>query len=52
MSIQIIHHKYDLFGIRIHNIYKIFDLLCPVNSCTMFPDTYMMNTTERFHKSK
>lgn len=32
MGIQIIHHKYELFGIRIHNIYKIFDLLCPVNS--------------------
>ncbi len=36
MRIQVIHHEYNSFSIRIHNINKIFDFLRPVSCSTLF----------------
>ena len=52
MCIQVVHDQYDLLNIRVHDIYKILNLLCPVYCGTMLPDTDVMHATERFHKSE
>ena len=42
MRIEVIHDKDDFFSFRIHDIHKIFYLLCPVCRCSMPPDTDMV----------
>ena len=52
MCVEIIHHKDDLLGIRVHDVHQIPDFLCPVNGRTVFPYTDMMCPSKRFHESK
>ena len=52
MCVEIIHHKDDRLGIRVHDVHQIPDFLCPVNGRTVFPYTDMMCPSRRFHESK
>lgn len=52
MRVEIIHHKDDFFGIRVHGVHQIPDFLCPVDGRTVFPHTDMMCPSKRFHESK
>ena len=36
MGIQIIHYENDLFSVRIINREELFNLICPVNTSSMF----------------
>ena len=52
MRIEVIHDKDDFFSFRIHDIHKIFYLLCPVCRCSMLPDTDVVFSTKRLYKRK
>ena len=52
MCIEVVHYKDNLFGIRIHDVCKVFDFLRPVKGCTMLPYAYMMRPSKQFYKSK
>ena len=52
MRVEIVHYKDDLFGIWVHDIHQIPDLLCPVHCSTVFPHAYMVCSAERLYKSK
>ena len=52
MGVEVIHYKNYLFRIRIHDIYEISYLFCPVKGSTMFSYADMMGTAKWFDKSK
>ena len=52
MGIEVIHYKDDSFSIRVHDIHKVLDLLCPVKSRPMLMDTGMMSASKRLDKRK
>ena len=52
MGIEIIHYKDDPFSIRVHDIHKVLDLLCPVKSRPMLMDTGMVPASKRLDKRK
>ena len=52
MGIKIIHYQYNLFDIRKHFIWQIFDFHCPVNCGAVFMNTDMIFSAKGFYKSK
>lgn len=52
MGIEVIHYKDDPFSIRVHDIHKVLDLLCPVKSRPMLMDTGMVPASKRLDKRK
>lgn len=52
MGIEVVHYKDDFLSIRVHDIHEIFDLLRPVDGCTVLPHAYMVRPAKRLHKSK
>ena len=52
MGIEVIHYKDDPFSIRVHDIHKIFDLLCPVKSRPMLMNTGVVPASKRLHERK
>lgn len=52
MGIEVIHYKDDFFCIRVHDIYKVSDFLCPVKGCAVLMDTGMMPASKRLDERK
>lgn len=52
MGIEVIQHENDFLHIRIHLIHQVFDLLCPIHCCAVFPDAHMVTPAKRFNERK
>ena len=52
MGIEVVHYKDDFFGIWVHDIYEVLDLLCSVKGCAVLMDTGMVSASKWLDKRK
>ena len=52
MGVQVVHDKGYFLDVRVHDVHKVLDLMRPVIGRSVLKRTYMMPSTERFHKGE